>query len=132
MTGLLVPKLDQFMIRHEGTRVLLFLNGRLVADMEWRAADMLARALIVQARKAEEEAQAERIILDDALLFRAGFPLGLTNRPDLTREVYKEAAWNSDLRRYLPGGIRSRERFGTPTIIKHPPKGTTNDDSEKT
>lgn len=109
-------------IRHEGTDVLLIKGGKLLVRMPWSAALAIAGEIRRVGKLAEEEAKAEGIIMDQAIVFRAGLPFGLTSRPDMQAEAAKEAAWNSKLRRYMPGGIRSREQFGTPTVIKHKPK----------
>lgn len=113
-------------IRCEGTRVLVLHNGRLLFDLEHDAALALARALHVQGKRAEEEARALDIIRDQAILTRLGVPIGLTSRPDMLKEAAKEAAWSTDLRRYIPpsraGGIASQAVFGTPTITRHEPK----------
>ena len=119
MSGFVQP--DQINIRQQGTRVLLIKNGVLIADLPWQKALAVAQGLIVQARKAEELAKAERIIQDQALLLRAGAPFGLTTHPAILREAAKEAEHNRVLRRYLPGGIKSQEAVGTPTILQQPP-----------
>lgn len=103
-------------VRREGERVLLIHDGRLVDELPPQAALELARGLTVQARLVEEQAQARRIVLDQALLMRTGAPFGITNRPDILREAVKESWLNRTLRRYLPGGIKSRAVVGTPTI----------------
>lgn len=109
-------------VRCEGDRVVVIENGAAVFDLPWDAALALARAIHVKAKEAEEEAKALSIIADQALLTRLGAPIGLTSRPDMLREAAKEAAWNSDLRRYVPparaGGIASQSIVGRPTIIK--------------
>jgi hypothetical protein len=120
--GVLKGHIRSVRVRREGARVLVIEDGQAILDLPWQAADDLARALTVQARRAEEEARAEQIVGDQALLIRAGAPFGLTNRPDLLAEAAKEAAWNSRLRRYLPG-VPSGEQWGTPTIAKHSRKG---------
>ena len=103
-------------VRREGERVLLIQDGRLMSDLPPQAALELARGLTVQARLAEEQAQAGRIVFDQALLMRTGAPFGLTNRPDILREAVKESWLNRTLRRYLPGGIKSHAVVGTPAI----------------
>ena len=108
-----------FTIRQEGTHVLLIVDGRCVLDVPWEAAEEVAKALTAKARAAEEIARHELVIRDQAILLRLGVPLGLTNHPILQREAGKLAAWDSDLRRKLPGGVRSRETFGTPALVKH-------------
>lgn len=113
-------------IRQEGERVLLLHNGRLLLSLPWRAAQELARALHIQGLRAQEEAEAERIVFDQAILTRVGFPIGLSSRTDILAEAAKEAAWNKDLRRYIPGdramGIANQTVFGTPTITALPPR----------
>lgn len=114
--------LKQITVRQEGDRVLLLSGGILIAEMPWQAADQLARALTAKARQVEELQKAEAIAFDQAILMRAGVPFGLTNHRAILREAAKEAAWNTKLRRYMPGGVKSQEMFGTPAIICHKPK----------
>lgn len=110
-------------IRCEGDKVLLLSGGILIAEMHWQKADELADLLHRKARQAEEQAKAERIINDSAILVRAGVSFTLSNRPDILKEAAKEAAWNRDLRRFMPGGVKSKEVFGLPSIVRHPAKG---------
>ena len=123
MRGVLIraARVSTVTVRREGTRVLVLSGGRLLFDLEWDAALALARALRVQGKAAEEEASAERIVMDQAILTRLGVPFGLTSRPDMLREACKEAAWNSDLRRYVPPGrakgIESQAVFGKARVI---------------
>lgn len=109
-------------VLQKGARVLLIVDGRLVADMPWQAADQSAAALRSVARLAEEWDQAESIISDQAVLIRSGAPFGLTSNRRLLSEAVKTAANDRDLRRYLPGGIKSREVFGAPSITQLPPR----------
>ncbi len=111
--------LSAITIRQEGERVLLVVNGRLAADMPWDAALEVAKFLHQKAKLAEEHAKANQIIYDSAILLRVGFPIGLSNNRAIQKEAGKEAAWNQKLRRYLPGGVKSQEAVGTPTIIRH-------------
>jgi hypothetical protein len=112
------PNITSVDIQAEGDRVIVLHNGRLLWDMDWQAAAIFARALAIKSKEAEEIAKAQQIIYDSAILLRAGVPLGLSNNRSIQREAAKEAAWNSDLRRYMPDGIRSQEMVGTPAIIK--------------
>lgn len=125
MTSILIPKLLRLTVRRENTNVLLLIGGELVAEWPWEAAKEIAKAIRVQALRAEEQAKAEQIIMDQAILTRAGAPFGLTNRPDLLKAAANEAAWNRNLRRYIrgkaAGGIETRAIVGAPTIIRHPP-----------
>lgn len=115
-------------VRQEATQVVVIRNGATVFDMPWDAALQLAQAIYTQAKRAEELAKADAIAGDQAVLLRLGVPLGLSDRPDIQQEAQKRAAWDSDLRRYIPlkrakgvGGIQSAAVFGTPRIIRHRP-----------
>lgn len=108
--------------RQDGPHVLLLVDGRLVAEMPWNAALDVSRAIHVKAKAAEEIAKAAGIIYDHAILMRHGFRFGLTSHPLLQGEAAKQAAWNRNLRRYIPGGVRSEEMVGTPSLILHPPQ----------
>lgn len=113
--------LKQVNIRQYGDRVIVIEDGRLLWDLPWQKAQDLARGIFKVSKLAEEHANANPIINDQALLIRAGIPFGLTNRRDMLREAVKVADTDRDLRRYLPGGIKSEEIFGTPNIIQLPP-----------
>lgn len=119
-----VPHIRSVDVRLEGERVLLIVDGRRVLDVPCgEVADQLARAIMAQSRRGEEIIHAERIAFDYGLLLRKGIPIGLTNNPKIQEMGAKEAAWNRDLRRALPGGVKSQEHFGTPAVIRHaPPK----------
>ena len=102
-------------IHQEGPEVLLVIDGRAL-NMPWHVALDIARALEKKARKAEEIAKSEGLIFDQALLIRTGAPLGFTDNPDIQQEAAKEAAHSSDLRKYLPGGVKATEQFGSPNV----------------
>jgi hypothetical protein len=103
----------------DGANVQLAYNGKLVADLEWKAALALAKALYIKAKQAEEWAKADQVMGDQALMLRTNAPFGLTNNPAILKEAAKEAQWG-DMRRYVPmKGVPSREAFGTPAIINH-------------
>lgn len=110
-------------IRQEGKRVAVVANGRLALDLPWEQALELARALKVKALAAQQWAQAEQLVADQALLLRAGAPVGLTDNPLIQREAWKAA---EDLK--LPGGITPRTIVGTPAIHHVPPTQETSDD----
>lgn len=117
-------ELKEVTVRREGVRVLLLHNGTLLFSLPWQAAIELSRALYAKAKEAEEEAHAAKIVYDQAILTRVGFPIGLSNRPDILAEAAREAAWNSDLRRYIRGdramGIVNQTVFGTPRVTVAP------------
>lgn len=120
-----IGQAKEFIVRQEGERVLLIYNGRLVTSLPWKAAENLARAIRAQAKEAEEFAKQEQIAFDQAILTRLGVPVGLTNNPHILKAAANEAAWNSNLRRYIrtdrAKGIESQEVFGRATIIQRPP-----------
>ena len=106
-------------IRQHYGRVQFVLDGKLVCEMPWQSALETCGALRSAAKTAEEWDKAERVAADQALLIRAGAPIGLTNHPAIRDEAAKVAAWDRDLRRYLPGGVKSQEHVGTPTVTRH-------------
>lgn len=113
-----------YRIRREGAHVLaqITTDGRsVVLQLEGKVAESLGRALVSQGKLADEWAQAERVAMDSAILLRAGANFGLSNNAKILAEAVKEAAWNFDLRRYMPGGVKSSEAFGTPSIKVHQP-----------
>lgn len=114
---------QEFTIRQEGTCVQLIVNGKLIADMPWDKADEIAKAIGIQARKAEEIAKRDQVMFDHAIMLRLGTGIGLANDPYLRREAARIAQWDSKLRNYLPGGVKSEENFGTPTIKRHKKDG---------
>lgn len=108
--------------RQHYTGVQIIRDGKLVVEMPWDAALRAAAALRHVGQRAEEWASAERIASDQALMIRAGAPIGLSNNPRIIAEATKQAQHDRDLRRYLPGGIKSKSIVGVPTIIQHEPK----------
>ena len=102
---------SEFRIHVEAEKVLLLLNGRLIAELPWEAAVTIGRGLIQKGHEAEEYAKHQLVIADQALLFKVGAPFGLTNNRDIIHEAIKES-----------GGIRSEVVFGTPTVIRHHPR----------
>lgn len=113
---IIVPKIKEAVVRQEGTRVLVMVDGRVVLDLPWQAADQLAKAVRAKARQAEELAKAEDIVMDAAVLLRSGAPFGISSHPKILDEAKKEAAFNTTLRRAMPGGIRSTTQYGLPAV----------------
>ena len=117
--------MPKYNIQHHGAHVVLAKDGVLIDELPWDKALDIGRALIVMARKAEEVAKATSIIYDQAVMTRAGWPhMGLTAHPKIIEEAGKEAAWNSDLRRYLPGGVKSKETLYPPGVTRAKPTPT--------
>lgn len=121
MADIVIPKQTEFRIRNEGDRVLLIVDGRCVADLDYKAAKTLEDAIKVKRLRAEEYANANQIARDSAILLRAGARMVLSDRQDIKDEAAKMAAHDRDLRRYIPS-IKSQESFGHPVFEVHPPK----------
>jgi hypothetical protein len=125
-----IPQVKRAIVRREGRRIVLLMNGQVVADLPWDAALEFGKGIITKARDIEEEVKAEQIIPDEALLNRLGVPISLTNNPDIKKEAFKAAQYDPFLRRAITGarakGIPSAESVGRPGLIKHPPKGGDN------
>lgn len=109
-------------IHQEGDRVHLIVNGRIVADLPWNAALEVAQAIRAQAARAEEVAKREQVAYDHAIALRLGLPFGLAFNADIRKLGEQAAQFDRGLRRYLPGGIRSQESVGTPSVIRHLPR----------
>lgn len=74
-------------------------------------------ALHAQAALGEEFDEALRIARDHAILLRAGFPVGLTSHPLIQSEAAGIAQHDRDLRRFMPGGVRSKAMLCAPSIF---------------
>lgn len=96
--------------------------GRDFVTLEKRVALDVVVALIKGKLRLEELEQAERIARDSAILLRAGANFGLSNDPRILDAAKNAAAWDSELRRCMPGGVKSEEAFGTPALIRHAPR----------
>lgn len=103
------------MVKREGDRVMFVLDGKCYMIPALQARE-IAKLLNSAAARVEEIENATKIIADGALLARVGFPIGLSNDPKIKDEVRKEAAFNRELRRAIPGSVKSREVFGVPSL----------------
>ena len=109
-----------FRVNTEGHQVIVNINDDTYLVLQWDKAEEVARAIMACARRAEEVAKASIIARDAAILLRAGVPLGLSNDPRIVEEAVKQAIHDRDLRRYLPGDVKSSEVVGVPIVVKHP------------
>ena len=91
--------------------------GQIFAIWPLRYAHAIGEILIAKARDLETREQAEQVVFDQAILFRRGLKFGVTSDPNLQHVAGQLAAWDSRLRRYLPGGLPSQEQFGVPAIV---------------
>ena len=117
MGHIYVPKIRNVTVRAEGNMVQLIEGGMLILELPWDGAKVLSRAIRAQAGRAEQSAKILRVISDQAVLIRKGFPIALTNRPDVFKEAGNEAAHNRELRRTFPGGVPSGVVFGNPSVM---------------
>jgi len=113
----LIPREREAAIRQEGGRVLVIVDGRAVLDLPWEAALALADALKQKGRSAEEFVKRDAIAMDQAILLRAGATIGLSDRADVQEVAGREAAYNTRLRRMMPGGVKSSEQIGRPAVL---------------
>jgi hypothetical protein len=112
-------------IRQDGTRVLILMNDKLVANLPWDAALHVASAIRVKARQAEEISKAAMIARDQAVVSRAGMPFGLTSNPEILHEARKIAQFDREIRRSNLPSIESQSVVGTPTLVNGVPVGPT-------
>ncbi len=117
------PTQHHVRVTDDGVQVVLLVDGR-PCEMPPNVARQIARALLAKAAAVDELLHASRLVQDEALLLRAGVPLSLTGHPRIRAEAEKVAATDRDLRRYLPGGIKSETHVPAP-VVSHvqPAKG---------
>lgn len=103
-------------IKQDGLDVVIVHKERAIV-MPYQAALEVAKAIIFKAKKCEEIALALKIAKDEAILIRAGIPIGLTNHPDIKKEAMQMAQHDSKLRRFMPlKGVQTGEHVGTPSL----------------
>lgn len=104
-------------VRREGDQILIVeTSGQSLLIAPLAAALEIGHALIAQARKLEELENAQALAMDQAILQRSGVGFGLTRNPKIQAEAGKEAAWNSDLRRYIPATHLRQKQVGSPEV----------------
>lgn len=108
-----------------GQPILVIADGRTILDVPGHAVGDVLTAFVSRIRDAEEIEAHDQIATDAAILLRAGVPMGLTDHPVIRDEAAKRAAWDSDLRRYMPGGVRGSTLFGRPGVRRTSPESRT-------
>lgn len=108
-------------IRQDEDYVLLLVNGNCVLNVPWDGAIEVGRMMIAQGRRAEEIAKVAQVAHDHAIMVRTGFPIPIAVDPRVREEAEKMAVSDSALRRYLPGGVKSRESLGVPGVRRRKP-----------
>jgi hypothetical protein len=103
---------------------IVFSTPQGYVEIPWQVATVLFKEGLGLAKTIENEQNPERLIFDQAILRRAGLPVGLSDNKAIQEEAIKESQWNSKLRRYMRGfpGIPSKAKFGTPTVINKAPR----------
>ena len=102
-----------------------------MAEVPSEKAREVGRAILQVAGLAAEWANAEEVARDNAILLRAGVPVGITNHQAILEEAKTIAVSDRELRRAMPGGVKSREVFGTPSI-RQLARGTKRERSKET
>jgi hypothetical protein len=113
---------DQFgplTLARDGDEMVLTetLNGAVFAVLRCDVAQHVGAAIIHQAHLLEEIDQRDDVVFDQALLSRNGMALGLVMNPHLRQEAAREAAWNSQLRRYIPSSGRVLQGLVFPPVV---------------
>lgn len=110
------------LVRHPGPagedKVCLLVNGTLVADLPYQVAIKLGAEMVGIGKSISNEIASPRQVMDQAILMRAGFRLGLTKNVSVLKQAFNDAQWDRNLRRYMPSapGIKSCEAVGIPSI----------------
>lgn len=102
-------------------KVVLLKDGVYVCDMDWSVARAFARGVMSVSKLAEEYANANKLISQEALLIRTGAPFALSTKanPKIREAAYSEAQWGNS-RKQMPLSVPSARECGTPTVTKHP------------
>ena len=105
--------------RPGGDRAVLLVNGRLTADFPPEVAVLFGRQLMSLGQQMLNDANPNNTIHDQAVLMRAGIPIGFSDNKKILSEAHNQAQHNRDLRRYMRNatGIPSKAIVGTPTLI---------------
>ncbi len=107
---------QEIRVVQNGTSVVIVAGGTSI-QMPWQVAAELSAALRQVGKRSEEWESAQRIAADQAVLLRAGAPIGLTSNPLIQDEAAGLAAHDRGLRRYMPGGVKGRAHVGIPRVI---------------
>lgn len=110
-------------VRQEFGKVLLLLNGKLICEMPAEVAKQVATALIQKAARAEEWANPEILIKDQAIIDRLGIPLRIISDDTLRAEAIKVSETDPELRKYINGEDAKGppgEILGLPSVISSP------------
>ena len=122
MNNIVIPnQAVKMRITSDGTDVVFIVENR-AYRVPYQVGFELSRRFTMAAKQAEEVAHSEELVTDSAILLRAGIPIGLTDNEKIKDEAVKEAVSSRELRRAMPGGVKSKEQFGKPTIVQSSPR----------
>jgi len=102
----------------DGARNTVFLecNGKVAMNGPREALESVARTILRKCAEAEENEKAMQIIEDGAILHKAGVSVGLSDNPQIKKEIAKEAQWGQGRK---VKGVPNKEVVGTPRFISH-------------
>ena len=107
-------------IDEASNRVYLELPGP-TSLIPWEVAKQIALTLLAKAQECEQIHKRKQIVMDGAILHRAGVPVGLTNNHKLQKDIIQEA--KHGIGRKVPSmGIPSNAAFGVPGLKSTPPR----------
>ncbi len=112
------PNTKALTIRSVKDKVIILLDGKLIATLPWEAAKQLSEAIKVQALLSEEYANADKVALDQAMMVRAGFPFGIANNPEIQRLSAHKAQYDDKARQVPLRGVKGKGIVGTPGLIR--------------
>lgn len=117
-----------FLPTEDGRRIQFIKNGVLLFSMPVGAAREAVIKLSTSIHKAEELRNPMRVAYDQAIMLRSGAPFGFTKNRRILKESENLAQWDTSLRRYMPGGIKSQEQLGTVRVVRSPPPKSKRED----
>lgn len=116
------PNTKELTIRSVADKVIILLNGKLIATLPWEAAKEFAAGIKHQAGLSEEYAKAEQVSHDQALLIRSGLPVNIANLNDVQQLAWWKAQNDDSARRVPMKGMPSKGKVGAPGLIRGEPK----------
>jgi hypothetical protein len=96
-------------------------TGETFLWMPLDAAREVGHAIAHKGHVVEERDKYEQVIYDQAILARQGINVGIGHQRGIREEAAKEAAWNTDLRRYIRSSQKLLQAVVYPMTVR---KGT--------
>ncbi len=101
-------------------RVVLIIDGKTVLDLHWKHYNDVIRVIKQAAAQAEEYENANQVIDHQAVMMRAGMPLGLSDNPAILKAARQKALYDKQLRAYIPS-VKHLPVVGTPRLKQYKP-----------